>query len=209
MVIDWLKDYDIILASGSPRRREILSMTGLPFRVDTSASVDESYPEDLPAAQVAEYIARKKCEAAARNIGPQTLVIAADTIVVADGRILGKPADDADARNMLSVLAGRTHTVVTGVALATAAGATSFSTSTEVDFAPLSPDEIAYYVEHYRPLDKAGAYGIQEWIGAVGVEAIRGSFYNVMGLPVQRLYSILKQGPLPERIVPPIPGSGQ
>lgn len=200
MVIDWLKDYDIILASGSPRRREIMAMTGLPFRVDTSVEVDESYPAGLPAEEVAEYLARKKCEAHARNLPERTLVIAADTVVIADGRILGKPAHEDEARRMLATLAGRTHTVVTGVAVATASGESSFSATTEVDFAPLSAEEIDYYVTRFRPLDKAGAYGIQEWIGAVGVEAIRGSFYNVMGLPVQRLYSMLKQGPLPERV---------
>lgn len=200
MVIDWLKDYDIILASGSPRRREILAMTGLPFRVDTSVEVDESYPDTLPAEEVARYLACKKCEAHACNLPPRTLVIAADTVVIADGRILGKPADEEDARRMLAALAGRTHTVVTGVAVATATGSAGFSAATEVDFAPLSAVEIDYYVANYRPLDKAGAYGIQEWIGAIGVEAIRGSFYNVMGLPVQRLYSMLKQGPLPETV---------
>ncbi|MDE6382815.1 MAG: Maf family nucleotide pyrophosphatase [Paramuribaculum sp.] len=199
-MIDWLKDYDIILASGSPRRREILAMTGLPFRVDTSVEVDESYPDTLPVEEVAGYLARKKCDAHARNLPPRTLVIAADTVVIAGGRILGKPADEADARRMLSALAGRTHTVVTGVAVATDTGSASFSTATEVDFAPLSAEEIDYYVANYRPLDKAGSYGIQEWIGAIGVEAIRGSFYNVMGLPVQRLYSMLKQGPLPETV---------
>lgn len=205
-MISWLEDYDIVLASGSPRRREILAMTGLPFRVDTSVDVDESYPADLPPAQVAEFLARKKCEAHAINLAPKTLVIAADTVVMAEGEIFGKPVDEEDARRMLAKLAGHTHTVVTGVALATIQGEASFSTHTEVDFAPLSAEEINYYVERYHPLDKAGSYGIQEWIGAIGVEAIRGSFYNVMGLPVQRLYSMLKNGPLPERITSPAAG---
>lgn len=201
-MIDWIKDYDIVLASGSPRRREILSMTQLPFRVDTSIDVDESYPADISAAEVPEYLARKKCAAHAGHLDDRTLVIAADTVVIADGRILGKPADEADARRMLELLAGRTHSVITGVAVATRTAMRSFSALTEVDFASLTDAEIDYYIEHFRPLDKAGAYGIQEWIGAIGVEAIRGSFYNVMGLPVQRLYSMLKQGPLPDSDVP-------
>lgn len=187
-----IKDYDVILASGSPRRRELLGMLDIDFRVDTSHPVDETVPAGLPAEEVAPYLSRLKAEAYPLGEDEKKLVITADTVVIIDGRVLGKPADEADACRMLESLQGRTQKVITGVTVRTAKGMTIFSALSEVEFAPLSGEEIAYYVGKYRPFDKAGAYGIQEWIGAAGIKGITGSFYNVMGLPVQRLYSHLK-----------------
>lgn len=187
-----LRNHDVILASGSPRRRELLSMLDVDFRVDTSHSVDETVPEGLPAEETAPYLSRLKAEAYPLTEDDGKLVITADTVVIIDGKVLGKPADEAEACVMLSQLQGRTQKVITGVTVRTADSMTTFSAESEVEFAPLTDEEIAYYVQHYRPLDKAGAYGIQEWIGAAGIKGIKGSFYNVMGLPVQRLYSLLK-----------------
>lgn len=188
-----LSGYDVILASGSPRRRELLSMLDITFRVDTSHSVDETVPAGLPACEVAPYLSRLKAEAYPVESDGRKLVITADTVVIIDGEVLGKPTDEADARAMLASLQGRTQKVVTGVTVRTADFMTTISAESEVEFAPLTDEEIAYYVDRYRPLDKAGAYGIQEWIGAAGIKGISGSFYNVMGLPVQRLYSMLKE----------------
>ena len=190
--LDNLRGYDVILASGSPRRRELLAMLDVDFRVDTSHSVDETVPEGLPVEEVAPYLSRLKAMAYPLTEGDGKLVITADTVVIIDGKVLGKPVDEADARSMLMELQGRTQKVVTGVTVRTAEDMTTFSAESEVEFAPLTKEEIAYYVDRYRPLDKAGAYGIQEWIGAAGIKGINGSFYNVMGLPVQRLYSLLK-----------------
>lgn len=191
--LDNLRDYELILASGSPRRRELLAMLDIDFRVDTSHSVDETVPDGLDASEVAPYLSRLKAEAYPLLPGEKKLVITADTVVILDGEVLGKPLDEADARRMLARIQGRTQKVVTGVTLRTPERMTTFSAESEVDFAPLTDEEIAYYVGRYKPLDKAGAYGIQEWIGAAGIRRINGSFYNVMGLPVQRLYSMLKE----------------
>lgn len=190
--LDNLKSYDIILASGSPRRRELLSMLDIDFRVDTSHSVDETVPDGLSADEVAPYLSRLKAMAYPISAGEQSLVIAADTVVIIDGEVLGKPVDKNDACRMLDCLQGREQKVITGVTVRTAESISTFSAESIVEFAPLSKDEISYYVERYSPLDKAGAYGIQEWIGAAGIKGINGSFYNVMGLPVQRLYAYLK-----------------
>ena len=190
--LDNLKSYDIILASGSPRRRELLSMLDIDFRVDTSHSVDETVPDGLSADEVAPYLSRLKAMAYPISAGEHNLVIAADTVVIIDGEVLGKPVDKNDACRMLDCLQGREQKVITGVAVRTAESISTFSSGSIVEFAPLSKDEISYYVERYSPLDKAGAYGIQEWIGAAGIKGINGSFYNVMGLPVQRLYAYLK-----------------
>lgn len=181
----------IILASNSPRRRELLRGLDLDFEVKVLPGVDESYPEDLPVDNVSEYIAREK--AAVYQVPDDEILITADTTVILGNEVLGKPADDADARAMLRKLSGRTHHVVTGVCLTTSRKQRSFSVSTEVTFKELSDEEIRYYVSHYHPLDKAGAYGIQEWIGYVGVTGIRGSYFNVMGLPVQRIYEEVKR----------------
>ncbi len=187
-----LRGYDIVLASGSPRRRELLSMLDLDFRVDTSHSVDESVPPGISAEDTAPYLSKLKADAYPIDISEKKLVIAADTVVIIDGTVLGKPVDDDDACRMLGLLQGRSQKVITGVTVRTSDSTATFSAESIVEFATLSDEEICYYVEHYRPLDKAGAYGIQEWIGAAGIKSINGSFYNVMGLPVQRLYSLLK-----------------
>ena len=191
-MLENLNKYDIILASGSPRRRELLSGLGLPFRVSTLSYIDESYPADMPADDVAEFLSHKKAEAYLKNLGDNQLIITADTVVVCGKEVIGKPADAEDARRMLKRLSGNVHHVVTGVTVTTKQKTVSFSTITEVSFAILSDDEISYYISHYQPFDKAGAYGIQEWIGFVGVEGITGSYFNVMGLPIQRLYQVLK-----------------
>lgn len=187
-MLDNLNKYKIILASGSPRRRELLSGLGIDYDVKILPDVDESYPDTLQGEEIPLYIAREKADAYKSLIRPGELIITADTIVWLDNTVLGKPRDAAHAMEMLRRLSGKTHQVITGVCLTTQEFQRSFTTVTEVTFAPLTEEEIKYYVTNYRPLDKAGAYGIQEWIGFVGVESIRGSYFNVMGLPVQRLY---------------------
>lgn len=183
--------YRVILASGSPRRRELLAMLGVDFEVIPAPVDNEEYPATLAAEEIAEYLAVKKSEAC--HFGNDALVITADTVVIAAGEVLGKPADASEARRMLRLLSGATHRVVTGVAVKSAAGLRSFRAVTEVSFAPLTEQEIDWYIATYRPFDKAGAYGIQEWIGCIGVTSISGSYYNVMGLPLHRLYSLLRQ----------------
>ena len=183
----------IILASNSPRRRELLAGLDLDFEVKVLPDIDESYPDNLPVAEVAGYIARKKATPYCALIGESDLVITADTVVIVGNEVLGKPKDAEDARRMLQLISGRTHQVITGVCLLTTDKEHSFSVTTDVTFKQLSADEITYYIEHYKPFDKAGAYGIQEWIGYVGVTSINGSYFNVMGLPVQRLWEELKK----------------
>lgn len=207
--------YKIILASNSPRRKELLAGLDLPFEVKVIKGIDESYPASLDAYQVAEYISRKKAEAyrplldgtnassSEDSADAQLLILTADTVVIAPteneqndqegkGVILGKPRDAEDAHRMLRMLSGKTHHVVTGVCLTTSQAQRQFSVVTEVTFKPLSDEEIDYYIEHYKPFDKAGAYGIQEWIGYIGCTGLKGSYFNVMGLPVQRIYEELK-----------------
>ncbi len=179
----------IILASNSPRRKELLSGLGFDFEVRVLKGVDESYPEDLEACKVPEYIAREK--ARAYSIGDDEIVITADTVVVVDDVILGKPHNRDEAHRMLRMISGRKHSVVTGVCLSTNVEQRCLSVKTDVEFKQLSDDEIYYYIDNYRPYDKAGAYGIQEWIGYVGVMSITGSYFNVMGFPVQRVYEEL------------------
>ena len=190
--LDNLEKYHIILASNSPRRRELLAGLGIGFEVKTLEGIDESYPGDLDPDMISQYISQKKAEAYKSLIVDNEMVITSDTIVLLDGKVYGKPVDEADACRMLGDLSGRTHKVITGVCINTRERSCAFHVVTEVEFAPLSSDEIEYYVTLFKPLDKAGAYGIQEWIGSVAVRAINGSFYNVMGLPVQRLYAELK-----------------
>ena len=180
------KKLKIILASASPRRKELLVGLDLNFEVKVIKGVSESYPEDLRAEEVPQYISREK--AAAYQVAENELLLTADTVVVVNNTILGKPHDAADARRMLRLISGRTHQVVTGVTLTTAKAQKTFGVTTDVTFRQLTDDEIDYYITHYRPFDKAGAYGIQEWIGYIGVTSIHGSYYNVMGLPVQRIY---------------------
>ena len=182
----------IILASNSPRRRELLAGLDIPFEVHVLKGVDESFPAHLQGGEIPLYISRAKAEAYRSLLQPDDLLITADTIVWLDGRLLEKPENEGDARAMLHALSGCTHQVFTGVTVLTLEREESFVSESHVTFAPLTDDEIDYYVSHYRPLDKAGAYGIQEWIGYIGVERIEGSFFNVMGLPVHRLYEVLK-----------------
>ncbi|MDE7148165.1 MAG: Maf family nucleotide pyrophosphatase [Duncaniella sp.] len=190
--LDNLSGYEVILASGSPRRRELLEMLDVDFRVDTSHPVDEIVPDGTPAEEVPVYLSRLKASAYPLAPGEKKVVITADTVVILDGEVLGKPVDEADACRMITLMQGREQKVVTGVTVRTPDCCRTFSAESVVEFAPLTADEIAYYVAKYKPFDKAGAYGIQEWIGAAGIKGISGSFYNVMGLPVQRLYSVLK-----------------
>jgi len=185
--------YKIVLASNSPRRKELLAGLGLPFEVRVLEGIDESYPASLPADDVALYIAGKKAEAYRATLAADELVITADTVVIVDGEILGKPADETDAVRMLRAISGRTHQVTTGVCLLTRETERRFAVTTDVTFKQLTDEEIRYYISRYRPFDKAGAYGIQEWIGYIGVTGIRGSYYNVMGLPVQRIYEAIRQ----------------
>ena len=180
--------YKIILASNSPRRRELLAGLGLDFTVKVISGIDESWPHSLKGEDIPLYISREKAAPYRQTIAEDALVITADTIVYVDGEVLGKPHDKADARRMLRLISGRWHEVITGVTLMTAAKERSFAVTTRVRFCNLTDDEINRYVESGLPMDKAGAYGIQEWIGYVGVEAIEGSYFNVVGLPVQRLY---------------------
>lgn len=191
-MLSHLNKYHIILASASPRRRQLLSGLGIDFEVRILAGIDESYPDHLQGEAIAAYISKAKAEAYRATLAPNDLVITADTIVSVDGNVLGKPANEAEAHQMLQLLSGRTHEVVTGVTLMTKSQQQTFTATTSVTFAPLTEAEITHYVTHYRPLDKAGAYGIQEWIGMIAVESIQGSYFNVMGLPVQRLYKALR-----------------
>lgn len=188
-----LSRYNVILASGSPRRKELLSLLDINFITDTSHSVDETVPEGMAPDEIPAYLSKLKAEAYPIEPGSDKLIITADTVVIVDGKVLGKPADLKDACVMLASLQGRTQHVVTGVTIRTATHSETWSAESEVEFGTLTPEEIAYYVEKYRPLDKAGAYGIQEWIGAAAIREIRGSFYNVMGLPVHRLYGALRK----------------
>lgn len=191
-MLDNLKKYRVILASNSPRRKELLAGLGVEYEVRTLPDVDESYPETLQGADIPLYIAREKADAYKALLQPDELMITADTVVWLDGRVLGKPADREEALQMLHSLSGHTHEVFTGVCITTTCWQRCFAAQTEVRFSTLSEEEISYYVDNYRPYDKAGAYGVQEWIGFVGVEYISGSYFNIMGLPVQRLYQELK-----------------
>ena len=183
--------YKLILASNSPRRKELLAGLGVPFEVRVLQDIDEHYPENLPVNEVARYIAKEKADAYRRIVAADELIITADTVVIVGDEILGKPVDEADAVRMLKHLSGRTHQVTTGVCLLTAEKERCFDVTTDVTFKTLTDEEIHYYVNRYRPFDKAGAYGIQEWIGYIGVTGLNGSYYNVMGLPVQRIYQEL------------------
>lgn len=181
----------IVLASNSPRRRSLIAGLDLNYEVRLGPDIDESWPEDMPAHRIPEHIATQKAEACRFGLGEDEVLLTADTVVVIDNKVVGKPHDETDARRMLHLLSGNTHHVVTGVCLTTTNCRRCFSVTTDVTFKKLSDEEIDYYLEHYHPLDKAGAYGIQEWIGYIGVTSISGSYFNVMGLPVQRVYSEL------------------
>ena len=191
-MLENLSKYNIILASNSPRRKELLGGLGLKFEVRVLQGIDESYPDSLRGEDIALHISRKKAEAYRSTMAANELIITADTIVCVDGEVLGKPHDRADAVRMFRLMSGREHQVITGVCILTAERTLQFASTTDVTFARLTDEEIDYYIDHYRPYDKAGAYGIQEWIGYVGITGIKGSFFNVVGLPVQRLYTALK-----------------
>ena len=188
IMLDNLKKFNIVLASNSPRRKELMSGLGVDYVVKTLPDVDESYPDTLQGEEIPAYISREKAEAYQSMIEPDELLITADTIVWMNGEVLGKPKDREDAIRMLRKLSGASHQVITGVCLTTKGWQNSFTVTTDVTFAVVSEEEIVYYVDKYSPMDKAGAYGVQEWIGFIGVESISGSYYNVMGLPVQKLY---------------------
>lgn len=186
-------NYRIFLASNSPRRKELLSGLGIPFEVRVNGDIDESYPSDLPPEAIPLHISRKKAASYLQTMSADELIITADTVVVASGEILGKPVDASDAHRMLRLLSGTTHQVITGVCLTTTDHQVAFSVTTDVTFKDLGDEEIHYYIDHYRPYDKAGAYGIQEWIGYIGVTGLHGSYFNVMGLPIQRIYEELRK----------------
>ena len=185
------EDYTFTLASASPRRRELLKGLDIAFSVEPGKDEREAFSADLPHTVIPAFLARHKSETFHRDLAPREVLITADTLVFLDEQILGKPRDRAEAAEMLRALSGRTHTVTTGVALRTRERLHCFSDTTEVDFKVLTDEETDYYIDRYRPFDKAGAYGVQEWIGYVGITAIRGSYFNLMGLPVQRLYTEL------------------
>ena len=181
----------IVLSSNSPRRKELLGELEIDFEVRVIEGIDEAYPKELSVEEVPQYIAREK--ARVYIVGKDEVLLTADTVVVLGNEIMGKPHDEADAMRMLRQLSGKTHQVITGVCLTTNDKQVTFADVTDVSFADLTAEEIKFYVDNFRPLDKAGAYGIQEWIGLAGVTGIKGSYFNVVGLPVHRVYAELKK----------------
>ena len=190
--MEHLKNKKLFLASNSPRRREIMKMLRLPFTSVSLDGIDESYPSNMNLLDIPLYIANKKSDAYLKHLKEDDIVITADTMVICDNKILGKPKNSEEAKSMLRFLSGKTHQVSTGVCISSTKNKVSFVTISDVTFSNLTDEEISYYVETFLPFDKAGAYGIQEWIGAVAVASIKGSFYNVMGLPIHQLYKELK-----------------
>jgi len=193
IMLENLSKYKIILASNSPRRQELLDGLDIDFEVKTVPDIEESYPDTLIKEEIPVYIAKQKALAYQKYLEETTLLITADTIVWLNGNVYGKPENEQEAKEMLQILSGKTHEVITGVCLTTLKKQQTFHVSSQVKFAELQEDEIDYYVKKYKPYDKAGAYGVQEWIGYIGVEKLEGSFYNVMGLPVRILYTYLKE----------------
>lgn len=187
-----IKNYKLILASASPRRQQLMKDAGFTFEVWLK-NVEEKYPQELHWENVPEYLSKVKASAFREELKADEVLITADTVVCIHDRILGKPADRKEAISMLQELSGNRHLVVTGVSVTTRTEQLSFSSRTDVFFKHLSNEEIEFYVDTYKPFDKAGAYGIQEWIGYIGIERIEGSFYNVMGLPIQKLYETLRK----------------
>lgn len=192
-MLENLSNYHIFLASKSPRRRELLKMLRIKFDSVVISGIKEEYPADIELEDVPEFLSRLKADAYLPSLKDRQLVITADTVVICDNKILGKPTDKKEAFEMLMSLSGKTHRVVTGVTIITKDKQVTFKTSTDVTFSTISESDAKYYIDCFSPLDKAGAYGIQEWIGCVAVEKINGSFYNVMGLPVHSLYNELKR----------------
>jgi septum formation protein len=191
MIADQFKDYKLILASRSPRRQQLLLELGFKFDV-VVREYNEIYPEDLNGEEIARYVAHNKAASFINEISDNQIVIAADTIVWCNDQVLGKPVNHADAIRILREISGNTHEVITGVSLLSRTKELTFTESTKVTFEALNPDEINYYIDNYKPYDKAGAYGIQEWIGIIACSHIDGSYFNVVGLPVQRLYKELQ-----------------
>lgn len=183
-----LENYNLILASASPRRRQLLADCGIKFTLADKFECDETFPATMPCCEVAQHISALKSNAYPNPLSEKDILLTADTVVIAENKILGKPANRAEAVEMLTLLSGRKHTVITGVTIRTTTHTHSFSVESSVYFRALTSEEMDYYIDTYKPFDKAGAYGIQEWIGYVAIEGIEGSFFNVMGLPVQRLY---------------------
>jgi septum formation protein maf len=190
-MLEHLKKYQVLLASNSPRRQELLSQIGLPFRTYVIPGIDESYPTELSDDEVAAFITQKKASAYLPNLNDDQMLVVADTVVRINGKVLGKPKSRAEAVEMLLLLSGKEHVVTTAFGIYTKDKSVVESVHTEVQFTTLSSEMIDFYVDCYKPYDKAGSYGIQEWIGAVGISGIKGSYVNVMGLPVQRLYEVL------------------
>ena len=188
-----VEGYKVILASNSPRRKELLGGLGIDFEVRTLSDIDESYPDALQGEDIPMFISGKKAEAYKQGMADDEMIITADTIVYDNGQVLGKPKNRGEAVQMLKGLSGHAHEVITGVSIVTKKKTVQFASTSKVTFAALTDEEIAYYVDTYKPYDKAGAYGIQEWIGYVAVTRIEGSYFNVMGLPIQKLYSELKK----------------
>ena len=184
-----LQPYRLLLASHSPRRQQLLRDCGLEFTLIDKYDVEERYPADTEPHEVPRYLSQLKSKTYPGTLAEHEILVTADTVVIHSGQVIGKPRDRADALRILGILSGSTHEVVTGLTLRSAQAATTLSETARVTFGPLSPEQIACYVDNYRPYDKAGAYGIQEWIGYVGIERIEGSFYNVMGLPTRLLYT--------------------
>ena len=191
-MLENLNKYEIVLASNSPRRKELLQRMGVNFKVRTLFGIDESFPDSLRGEDIVCYISRNKAKAYQSSMAPNELLITADTIVYVDGEVMGKPKNAEQAKEMLHKLSGKTHQVITGVTIVTAKRTENFGVTSQVKFTNITDEEINFYVDNYLPFDKAGAYGIQEWIGIVAVEEIKGSYFNVVGLPVQRLYQKLK-----------------
>lgn len=183
----------LLLGSASPRRRELMKEMDLDFEVVRLKDIEELYPADMKAEHVPEFLSRLKAESYLNDLSDDEILVTADTVVISSGQILGKPHSRGEAIDMLRRLSGKKHHVVTGVAISSRCGMTSFSETTEVEFCEMSDAQIEYYVDRYKPFDKAGAYGIQEWIGLTAVKAIRGCYYNVMGLPTPALYHRLKE----------------
>ncbi len=190
-LFDILSSRKLLLASNSPRRKELLKGLGVNFEVVALPDIDESFPDELHQDEVALFVARKKAEAYGAMLTEDTILITADTIVCYEDEIFGKPESSEDAFQMLKRLSGRAHKVITGVVLTNPTKQVAFSVSTDVEFDNLTDEEINYYIHTFQPADKAGAYGIQEWIGYVGIKSIKGSYFNVVGLPIQRLYKEL------------------
>jgi septum formation protein len=187
-----IQTYEVLLASRSPRRAQLLKDLGIPFRIVDTGHDQEDYPADLEGGEIARYLADHKSDAYQEELEGHQILLTADTVVWFEGKELGKPADEREAYEMIRKLSGRTHQVYTGVCLRTSRSRTSFFVHTDVTFSELDRDEIAYYIGTFKPFDKAGGYGIQEWIGSIAVEKIVGSYFNVMGLPVQRVYKEIK-----------------